>query len=85
MAVTTDNGKLAAMTAGRRNFRVHMPIAGGSLTVADRQQLLWGFPEIVWQAVTVIEIGVELDAGIVTALGLDAGLATQLNLDAGLE
>ena len=45
--VATDNGKLAVMSLGRV-YRPNVIFSDGSLDQADQQQLLWGFPEVLW-------------------------------------
>lgn len=47
MAITTDTGKLAVMRL-TQVWEPPLPLSPGAIDQADRQQLLWGFPEILW-------------------------------------
>lgn len=47
MAITTTNGKLAIMELDQ-DYEPGLPISPGTLGQDDQQQLLWGFPEILW-------------------------------------
>lgn len=48
MAIDTDNGQLAVLSLGVL-FMPNLPISPGALGQDDQQQLLWGFPEILWE------------------------------------
>lgn len=52
MAITTTNGKLAIMEL-EQVYEPGLPISPGTLGQEDQQQLLWGFPEILWGAAAV--------------------------------
>lgn len=47
MAITTTNGKLAIMELDQ-DYEPGLPISPGAFGQDDKQQLLWGFPEILW-------------------------------------
>lgn len=47
MAITTDTGKLAVMEWDDY-WEPGLPLSPGTLDQGDQQQLLWGFPEILW-------------------------------------
>ena len=47
MPISTDNGKLAAMELDT-DWEPGLPLSPGAIGLADQQQLLWGFPEILW-------------------------------------
>ena len=44
---STINGKLAIMELDL-DWEPGLPISPGAFDQADQQQLLWGFPEILW-------------------------------------
>ena len=50
MAIDTTNEKLAIMECGQV-WEPGLPLSPGTLGQDDRQQLLWGFPGVLWQAV----------------------------------
>ena len=47
MAITTDNDKLALIEYGDI-FQPGIPISADGLDQADDQQLLWGYPGVLW-------------------------------------
>lgn len=47
MPISTDNGKLAIMELDQ-DYEPGLPLSPGTLGQDDQQQLLWGFPEILW-------------------------------------
>lgn len=49
MPISTDNGKLAIMELDQ-DYEPGLPLSPGALGQDDQQQLLWGFPEILWAA-----------------------------------
>jgi hypothetical protein len=49
MAIDTDTEKLAVMEWGQV-WEPGLPLAPGTLEQADQQQLLWGYPGVLWQA-----------------------------------
>lgn len=51
MAIATDNGRLAVMELDA-DWEPGLPLSPGVLEQDDFQQLLWGFPEILWVDVT---------------------------------
>jgi hypothetical protein len=53
MAITTNNGKLAIMEFGDY-WEPGLPMSPGALGTDDQQQLLWGFPEILWGAAAAV-------------------------------
>lgn len=61
MAITTDNGKLAIMEYDQ-DVEPGLPMSPGTLGQDDQQQLLWGFPEILWGVL------VDMGSGIVMFL-----------------
>lgn len=48
MAITTDNDKLAVMEMDSM-FEPGLPLSPGVLSVADQQQLIWGYPGVLWE------------------------------------
>lgn len=73
MAITTINGKLAIMEL-ELYWEPGLPISPGAFGQDDKQQLLWGFPEIAWTtaggAATFVRI-----VGDAFRLAGDGGLA----------
>jgi hypothetical protein len=63
VAITTTNGKLAIMEL-EDYWEPGLPMAPGSLDQADKQQLLWGFPEILWTAGSVLAFILDLNTRI---------------------
>lgn len=49
MPITTDNGKLGVMEWDQ-DHEPGLPLSPGSIGQNDQQQLLWGFPEVLWGA-----------------------------------
>lgn len=49
MAITTDNGKFAVLNLSQV-WLSNLLVSPGTLGQDDQQQLLWGFPEILWHA-----------------------------------
>lgn len=49
MAITTDNEKLAMMELNAP-WEPGLPMSPGTLGQDDKQQLLWGYPGILWGA-----------------------------------
>lgn len=47
MAITTDNEKLAVMEWGQV-WEPGLPLSPGALGTDDLQQLLWGYPGVLW-------------------------------------
>lgn len=47
-----------------------LPMAPGALDQADKQQLLWGFPEILWTAGSVLAFILDLNTRIFVYLKL---------------
>lgn len=47
MAITTTNGKLAIMEFCQ-GYEPGLPLLPGSLGQDDKQQLIHGFPEVLW-------------------------------------
>lgn len=47
MPITTENGQLAALNFGGQ-WGAPLPLSPGAIGQDDQQQLLWGFPEILW-------------------------------------
>jgi hypothetical protein len=60
MAITTTNGKLAVMEM-ETIWEPGLPMSPGSIGQDDKQQLLWGFPEVLWDAIGGVMIGVYND------------------------
>lgn len=81
MAITTDNGKLAIMEL-EDYWEPGLPISPGALGQDDQQQLLWGFPEILWgSAVTlgfVLDMNTRLYVYIKSHYSLTGGDLTTL-------
>lgn len=50
MSITTDNGKLAIMELDQ-DYEPGLPMSPGSIGQDDQQQLLWGFPEVLWGSI----------------------------------
>lgn len=48
MAIDTDNEKLALIEYGDI-FQPGIPVSADGLDDADNQQLLWGYPGILWE------------------------------------
>ena len=59
MAITTANGQLALLELDT-DWEPGLPLSPGTLGRADKQQLLWGFPEVAWlnypPTATVVEV-----------------------------
>lgn len=53
MPIDTVNEKLAVMEMGDM-WEPALPISPGTLGQDDQQQLLWGYPGILWGAATVV-------------------------------
>ncbi len=53
MAIDTDNKKLAVMDWGNI-WEPGLPLSPGALGQDDQQQLLWGYPGILWGALTEV-------------------------------
>lgn len=49
MAINTTNGRLSMMELDL-DYEPGLPMSPGALGLDDQQQLLWGFPEILWGA-----------------------------------
>jgi hypothetical protein len=49
MAIDTINKKLALLSFGQV-FQPNLPMSPSTLGQDDRQQLLWGYPGILWSA-----------------------------------
>jgi hypothetical protein len=49
MAITTSNDKLAVMEMDDY-WSPGLPLAPGAFSQGDRQQLLWGYPSVLWGA-----------------------------------
>lgn len=49
MAITTDNEKLAIMEFGQV-FEPGLPLSPGTFDQGHQQQLIWGYPGILWEA-----------------------------------
>lgn len=47
MAIATINGKLAIMEFGQV-WEPGLPLSPGTLGKNDKQQLLWGYPDVAW-------------------------------------
>lgn len=56
MPIDTPNKKLAIMEL-EEYTQPGLPRSPGALGQDDRQQLLWGYPGILWQGPTVIDTG----------------------------
>jgi hypothetical protein len=52
--IDTINKKLALINFGSV-FQTPLPMSPGTLGQDDRQQLLWGYPGILWQTYAGIE------------------------------
>lgn len=63
MAIDTDNKKLAIMEWGII-WEPGLPLSPGTLGQDDKQQLIWGYPGILWAA--EIEIIIEAARRIFT-------------------
>lgn len=67
MAITTDNEKLAVMSMGNICMP-NLPMSPGTLDQDDQQQLLWGYPGVLWGAAVVSDfiqyIGIQLSVRI---------------------
>ena len=50
MAITTDNEKLALLEEGTV-WEPGLPMSPGTLGDDDKQQLLWGYPGILWSEI----------------------------------
>ncbi len=55
-AIATDNGKLAVMEWDL-DWEPGLPLSPGAFGQEDQQQLLWGFPEILWAAAIIVLVG----------------------------
>lgn len=53
MAITTDTGKLAIMEL-EDVWEPGLPLIPGTLGADDEQQLLWGFPEVLFAAAATL-------------------------------
>lgn len=51
MPIATDTGKLAIMELDA-DWEPGLPLLPASLDQAARQQLIWGFPEVLWGVAT---------------------------------
>ena len=51
MAIDTDNKKLAVMEWGI-DYEPGLPISPGAFGQDDKQQLLWGYPGILWASIS---------------------------------
>lgn len=60
MAITTDTGQLAIIEL-EDVWEPGLPFLPGVLDAADAQQLLWGFPEILWTAAAVMAFILDLN------------------------
>lgn len=49
MAISTTNSKLAVMSFGNTLIS-NLPMSPGTLGQDDQQQLLWGYPGVLWGA-----------------------------------
>ncbi len=52
MAIDTNNKKLALMVLGRV-WESSTPLSPSTLGADDQQQLLWGYPGVLWEAGTI--------------------------------
>jgi hypothetical protein len=55
MAISTDTQKLAIMEYCQV-WEPGLPLSPGTLGQDDRQQLLWGFPGVLWEVSTLVFI-----------------------------
>lgn len=53
MAIDTDTEKLALMEWGLV-WEPGLPLSPGTLDQADQQQLLWGYPGVLWVEVDLV-------------------------------
>lgn len=69
MAITTINEKLAVMSFGN-TLLSNVPLSPGVIDQADQQQLLWGYPGVLWAAAAV--------AGFIQSAGIYIGMRISL-------
>lgn len=55
MAITTINEKLAVMEWGNI-YEPGLPMSPGALGQDDQQQLLWGYPGVLWTSATLSDL-----------------------------
>lgn len=60
MAITTNNEKLAVIEWDQ-SYEPGLPISPGALGQDDQQQLLWGFPGVLWQPVALTPLSTAQD------------------------
>ena len=73
MAIDTNNKKLAVMELDQA-YEPGLPLSPGVFGQDDKQQLLWGYPGILWEEViipdvslSVVKIGIASDStGLIT-------------------
>lgn len=63
MTISTINDKMAVMSFGN-TLMSNLPLSPGALGQDDQQQLLWGYPGVLWTASVVSDfiqyIGIHL-------------------------
>ena len=74
MAITTTNGKLAIMEL-EDYWEPGLPLSPGAFGQDDKQQLLWGFPEVLWETEVFGSAFVRI-VGPAFRLAGEGGLAT---------
>ena len=67
MAITTDNGKLAMLEIDQ-DYEPGLPLSPGTLGQDDDQQLLWGFPEILWGVAAALAFVLDLNTRLMVYL-----------------
>lgn len=66
MAISTINDKLAVMSMGNV-LMPNLPMSPGTLGQDDQQQLLWGYPGVLWGAAAAV-------ADFVQYIGIQIGM-----------
>ena len=61
MAIDTTNEKFALLSFGRSTEPMNIPVSPSSLGADDSQQLLWGYPGILWGAGAVLTFVLDLN------------------------
>lgn len=81
MAITTTNGKLAIMEL-ETLWEPGIPLLPGTLGADDRQQLIWGFPEVLWASglslAFILDMNTRLYVYLCNYYGVSTGELTAL-------
>lgn len=79
MAIDTNNEKLALMEWDNV-WEPALPLSPGTFAQDDKQQLLWGYPGIVWGSAVTILASVTLLGSFIHAISLKGSFIRAISL-----